>query len=473
MERPKKREVSQWYINVIRNTNIFDYGPVKGTMVLRPYGFAIWKAIQNFLDPEIQKLGCKDAYFPSLIPEGFIVREKEHVEGFSPELALITHAGGEKLEEPVIIRLTSETIMYHFFAKWIKSWRDLPMKINQWVNIVRWEKRNFPFLRGTEFLWHEAHTAHATYEESEKQVWNAINMYKHFFEEILSIPVVIGKKTPREKFAGALYSTSCEAFLIDGKGLQIGTAHNLGQNFSKSFEITYQTKNGNRGFVWQTSWGISTRAIGGLILTHGDERGLILPPKVAPIQIIIVPIWKSIEDQKKVISQTSVILERLKTINIRTEVDLREEKPGWKYYDWEMKGVPIRVEVGPRDIKLKQVVIARRDTGDKITVSLDRLINEVDSILNDIQNNLLKRAQHFVEDNTFEVENYADFSDIIENKSGLIKAYWCGNDECERLIKEKTKATTRCIPFDSGEGKGKCIYCSKKATIRPLWGRAY
>lgn len=473
IDRPKQKEVSRWYINLIRNANIFDYGPVKGTMVLMPYGFAIWKAIQSFLGPKIQELGCEDSYFPSLIPENFIVREKEHVKVFSPELALITHAGGEELEEPVIIRPTSETIIYHFFAKWIKSWRDLPMKVNQWVNVVRWEKRNFPFLRGTEFLWHEAHTAHITYEESEKQVWDAINMYKRFFEEVLSIPVIIGKKTPREKFAGALYSTSCETLLIDGKGLQIGTAHNLGQNFSKSFDITYQTESGNKEFVWQTSWGISTRAIGGLILTHGDKRGLIFPPRVAPIQIIIVPIWKSIDEQREVTSQSLTILEKLKAINIRAEVDLREEKPGWKYYDWEMKGVPVRVEIGPRDIELKQVVISRRDTGNKIIMGLDRLIDEVDSILKDIQNNLLKRAQHFVEDNTFEVENFADFSDIIENKGGLIKAYWCGNDECERLIKEKTKATTRCIPFDCGEGDGKCVYCRKKATIRPIWGKAY
>ncbi|MBI4645047.1 MAG: proline--tRNA ligase [Bacteroidia bacterium] len=472
-KKPDRENVSNWYIDIIQQAKLYDYGPVKGTMVLRPYGFSIWKAIQQYLGAEIEKNGCYDTYFPSLIPESFITKEKEHIEGFSPELALITYAGGEKLSEPITIRPTSETIMYSYFSKWIQSWRDLPLKINQWVNIVRWEKRNLPFIRGTEFLWHEAHTAHATEIDADEQIKSALSLYKRFFEEFLAIPVITGKKTPSQKFAGAAYSTSCEALLIDGKGLQIGTVHNLGQNFSKSFDIKFMNVDNNENYVWQTSWGISTRALGGLILTHGDEKGLVLPPKVAPIQVVIVPIWKNEKEKTDIQNKTEEVLQTLKLNNIRAESDFRNEKPGWKFNDWEMRGVPIRIEIGPKDVENNSVILARRDNRAKNVVKNDNLIDEINNLLIDIQHRLFNKAQKFVEDNTHYTDNYKDFSDIIENKSGFVSAYWCGDDNCEKSVKDETKATTRCIPFDNGTGEGTCIYCGNKATLKPIWGKAY
>lgn len=475
MERPKQQEISNWYIQTAKKAQLFDYGPIKGTIVIRPYGYAIWELIQQTLDPTIKSLGCQNAYFPSLIPETFLSKEKEHVEGFSPECAVVTHAGGSKLEEPLIVRPTSETIMYSLFAKWITSWRDLPLRINQWVNVVRWELRPFPFLRTTEFLWHEAHTAHTNQEESDQQVLDALNMYRRFFEEILAIPVVLGKKTEREKFAGALYSTSCEALLIDGKGLQIATAHNLGQNFSKSFNITFQDVKGEKNFVWQTSWAISTRAIGGLILTHGDKKGLVLPPKIAPIQVIIIPIWKNGEEYEAVIGVCKQILSQLKSSGIRVELDISDHTPGWKFNEWELKGVPIRIEVGPREVKENQLILVRRDSGEKRIIESKKVKLLVEKLLTEIQNDLFLRAIDFVKSNTFEAKDFNEFIEILNKKRGFIKAPWCGDSECERLIKEKTKATTRCIPFDIDNKKvsGKCIYCGRAAKFLPIWARAY
>ncbi len=389
-------------------------------------------------------------------------------------LAIVTYGGGKKLEEPLVIRPTSETIMYSLFSKWVSSWRDLPLRINQWANVVRWELRPFPFLRTTEFLWHEAHTAHTSLKEAEDQTLSALQMYRRFFEEVLAIPVVLGKKTEREKFAGALYSTSCEALLMDGKALQIATAHNLGQNFSKSFNITFQNINGEREFVWQTSWGISTRVIGGLILIHGDKKGLIFPPKIAPIQIVIIPIHKSGEKQNKIVSKAEEILAELKSLGIRVEIDTREQfTPGWKFNEWELKGVPLRIEIGPKDIEKNSVVVARRDSGEKNVIAMAGLKHKLPLLLEKIQDDLFKRAKEFVTDNTFEANDFHKFVEILETKRGFIKASWCGDGECERLIKEKTKATTRCLPFDSERGKGKCIYCGKEGKFIPIWARAY
>lgn len=474
IERPKQQEVSDWYIDTAKKAQLFDYGPVKGTIVIRPYGYAIWEQIQRILDQMIKSLGCQNAYFPMLIPESFLTKEKEHVEGFSPELAVVTHAGGKKLEEPLIIRPTSETIMYEMFSKWIASWRDLPLRINQWVNVVRWELRPFPFLRTTEFLWHEAHTAHSTLQEAEEQVLEALQVYRQFFEEILAIPVILGRKTEREKFAGALHSNSCEALLMDGKALQIATVHNLGQNFSKPFNITFQKANGEREFVWQTSWGISTRAIGGLILTHGDRKGLIFPPKIAPLQVIIIPIWKTVEGYRAVMKLCEEVKIDLESLEIRVEIDVREQfTPGWKFNEWEFKGVPLRIEIGPKDIEKNSVVLVRRDSGEKNIIAISDLKRELPEFLKKVQSALFKRAKEFVENNTFETKDFKEFVKILEKRRGFIKASWCGDSECERLIKERTKATTRCIPFDSEKNKGKCIYCGREGKFVPIWARAY
>lgn len=473
MKRLKKEEISSWYIKTIKKAEIFDYGPVRGTIILRPYGYAIWELVEEMLNPMIKSLGCQNAYFPSLIPESLLSKEKEHVKGFSPELAVVTHAGGKKLEEALVIRPTSETIMYSLFSKWINSWRDLPLKINQWSNVIRWEMRPLPLLRTTEFLWHEAHTVHSSRKESEQQVIEALNIYKNFFEDILAIPVITGKKTEREKFAGASYSTSCETLLLDGKGLQIATVHNLGQNFSKAFNINFQDEKGNRKFAWQTSWGISTRAIGGLILTHGDKKGLIFPPKIAPIQVVIVPIWKTEKDHKNVIERSHEVLQQLNIKGTRVQIDERESfTPGWKFNEWELKGVPLRIEIGPKDISKNQVILVRRDSGEKEVVENNKLENSVAETFKKIQNSLFQRATDFVKQNTFEAKNLEEFEKILEKEKGFIKAPWCGNSECEKLVKEKTKATTRCIPFDAKKN-GKCVYCGRLAETTPIWARAY
>lgn len=477
MEKPKQIKVSEWYLEIGKKAQLFDYGPVKGSIIIRPYAYAIWERIQQELDSRIKDLGCQNAYFPLFIPESFLKKEAEHIEGFSPELAVVTYAGGKKLEEAIVIRPTSETVMYDAFARWINSWRDLPLKINQWANIVRWELRPFPFLRTTEFLWHEAHTAHVTLKEADEQTIAALRMYSKFFEDILAIPVVIGKKSEREKFAGALYSTSCEALLMDGKALQIATAHNLGQNFSKPFNVTYQNISGQRDFVWQTSWGVSTRAIGGLILTHGDVKGLVLPPKIAPIQVIVVPIiGKGEEKDAATIKQCKLIFSELQSLGIRVEVDFRDQvTPGWKFNEWEMKGVPVRIELGPKDIEKNSAVIARRDTGEKTEALFSNLKVKLPEILQEIQNKIFESARVFVRNNTREAKDFDEFKKILENQRGFIKAAWCGDSECEATIKNKTKATTRCIPLDSEKSLvgEKCFHCGNDAKCVPIWARAY
>jgi prolyl-tRNA synthetase len=474
ISRPEQKRVSEWFLDIAKKSQLFDYGPVKGTIIIRPYAYAIWEKIQKILDNKIKALGCKNTYFPLLIPENLLSKEKEHIKGFSPELAVVNYVGGEKLQESLVVRPTSETIMYLLFSKWISSWRDLPLKINQWANVVRWELRPFPFLRTTEFLWQEGHTVHATLEEASKQTKDALEIYRFLFEEVLAIPVIIGKKTEREKFAGALYSTSCEALLIDGKALQIATSHNLGQNFSKTFEIYFQNKKGKKELVWQTSWGLSTRSLGGIFLTHGDIKGLIIPPAVAPIPVIIIPIYKNNNEKKIVLKKCLMILESIKKRGIEAEVDFRElVTPGWKFNDWEVKGVPLRIEVGPKEIEKQSVIIVRRDTGEKIIIFMNDLVKSVPKILNQIQKNLFKRAKQFVDENTHTTKTFKEFSDIIENKRGFIKATWCGDSECEKTIKEKTKATTRSISLEKEKIFGTCFYCGKMGKYNPVWARAH
>lgn len=476
MKKVKKlQNISEWYVNVIQEAKLVDYSPVKGCLIIRPYGYAIWENIQNILDKEIKKQGCENVYFPLFIPQSFLSKEKEHVKGFAPECAIVTHAGGKQLEEPLVVRPTSETIMYHTFAKWIKSWRDLPLKVNQWCNVVRWEKRTLPFFRTTEFLWQEAHTVHSEFEESDQQAKDALEMYRQFIEDYLAIPVILGKKSESEKFAGALYSVSCEALMPDGKALQSATAHNLGQNFSKVFEVVFQDKDKKNKYVWQTSWGLSTRIIGGLVMVHGDDQGLILPPKIAPFQVIIIPIWKNSQEKKVVRQKLDKITGKLKNLQIRFHVDDKEEySPGWKFNEWELKGVPLRLEIGPRDVGKNQIIAVRRDTAIKEIVAEAELENKVVSLLECIQKELFQRALQFREQNTCEITEFKDFQEAIKHRK-LVYAPWCGKAECEATIKEQTKATTRCIPFDNGGKikKEKCVFCGQKAQFRPVWGRAY
>jgi len=467
---PQSKNFSRWYTDVVLKAQLADYAPVRGCMVIRPYGYALWERYQKILDGMIKKAGVPNAYFPLFIPWSFLQKEKEHVEDFSPQTAVVTHGGGKKLKEPLIVRPTSETIMYYMYSRWISSWRDLPLKINQWANVVRWEMRTSLFLRTTEFLWQEGHTAHATLEEAEKEARRALRMYQKFYEKYLALYPILGVKSNQEKFAGAEKTYTVEIMMKDGKSLQAATSHNLGQNFAKSFNITFQDKDKKTKYVWQTSWGLSTRAIGGLIMGHGDDHGLVLPPRVAPIQAVIIPIWGK-EDKK-----TKAYLEKVKKAvgNVRLEVDLRQEvSPGWKFNEWEVKGVPIRIEIGPREQQEKTVTLVRRDQlGEKITVSLEKLKNKLSSLLEEIQESLYQKHKDFTEKNSLSVDSWQEFKKAIANKK-FVYAYWCGSPQCEEKIKEETKATTRCLPLNATTKKGKCVFCGKPASQRWLFARSY
>ena len=471
---PKSENFSQWYLDIILRAELADYAPVRGCMVIRPYGFGIWENIKELLDKRFKDTGHKNAYFPLFIPESFLAKEAEHVEGFAPEVAWVTRAGNEELPEPLVVRPTSETIIGHMYSKWISSWRDLPVLINQWANVVRWEKTTRMFLRTSEFLWQEGHTCHRTKEEAEEETLKMLNVYKNFLSEDLAIPVLSGRKTEREKFAGAITTYCVEALMTDGRALQAGTSHNLGQNFAKVFDISFLDKDNQLKYVWQTSWGVSTRLIGGIIMVHGDERGLALPPKIAPIQVIIVPIMPP-PSQEKVLFAAKDILSRLSK-TLRVEIDSREEySPGWKFNEWELKGVPVRLEIGPRDIKEGKVVLVRRDTGEKIFAPMDNLENTISDLLDSVQKGLYTRAKCFMDKNTHTLESYDDFKNIMEKQRGLIFSPWCGNDECEIRVKEETGATIRCIPMNnySSSNSGKCIYCGKDAPFWVYFARAY
>jgi prolyl-tRNA synthetase len=467
---------SRWYTTAIRRSELADYfEPVGGTMVIRPYGFSLWENMQAGLDKRFKATGHKNAYFPLFVPESFLRREAEHVEGFAPEVAWVTHAGGEELHERLAIRPTSETIFGHFYSKWIQSWRDLPVLINQWANIVRWEKRTSFFLRTTEFLWQEGHTAHRTADEAQEETMRMLGVYADFAETELALPVVRGQKTAAERFPGAVATYSIEALMPDGKALQSGTSHFLGQNFAKAFDITFLDQDGSRDFVWTTSWGMSTRILGGMIMAHGDDSGLVLPPRVAPTQVIVVPIPTRTEaETEQVVDAVNRLLKELEAAGVRAEADWSDKRPGWKFNEWELKGVPVRLEVGPRDLKNDQVTLVRRDTRAKEQVGVAGASERIQALLVEVQAGLFERARAFRDANTHTAEDYETFKSIMENQRGFIRAFWCGSSECEGRIKDETRATIRVIPEDAeADGSGVCVYCGQPATTRALFAQSY
>jgi prolyl-tRNA synthetase len=469
----QSEDFSKWYTDVVRQAKLADYGPVKGTMVIRPYGYAIWENFQGILDRLFKETGHVNAYFPMFIPEHFLKKEAEHVEGFAPEVAVVTHAGGKELEEPLVVRPTSETIIWHMYKKWISSYRDLPLLINQWANVVRWEMRTRLFLRTTEFLWQEGHTAHATSEEAEEETLKMLEVYRTFAEDYMAMPVITGKKTESEKFAGAVNTYSIEAMMRDTKALQAGTSHYLGQNFAKAFEVTFQNSDNQEEFVYATSWGVSTRLVGGLIMSHGDDKGLILPPKVAPYQVVIIPIFRG-ETRDLVMGKVNDLVADLKSAGVRVHVDDDEKaSPGFKFNEWEMCGVPMRVELGPKDIEKGQAVVVIRHSGVKHFVKLDELVEFLSGQIVTVQDELFQRALDFREANTHQVHTWDEFKDVLETKGGFIKAYWNGSAEVEEKIKEETKATIRCIPFDQPSESGKCVYTGEPSDQLVIFAKAY
>ena len=466
----RSEDFDRWYTDVILRGELADYSPVKGCMIIRPYGYEIWERIQLFLDWKFKELGVKNAYFPLFIPNSFLTREKEHVEGFSPQLAVVTIGGGEKLNEPLVVRPTSETIMYDTYSRWIQSWRDLPLLINLWNNVVRWEKRTYLFLRTTEFLWQEGHTAHAKFDEADKFARTILDIYQKFDEEVLGIPVIIGKKSESEKFPGASITYSLEALMPDGRAIQMGTSHHLGDNFAKAFNIRYLDKEGHEQYVWQTSWAETTRVIGALIMNHGDDQGLVLPPNIAPIQIVIVPI----NNDSELIDYVSKIKSELQKENIRIYIDSRNEKTiGWKFNEWELKGVPVRIEVGKREKENGELTVVRRDTYEKIKVQRSTLKTDIIKMLKMVQQNLFEKSRKFREENTHKVDSFEEFKKIMSEKKGFLQAYWCENKDCEAKIKTETKASTRILPLNAIEEKGNCIYCGKEAKHIWYFAQAY
>lgn len=462
-----EKDFPQWYTDVVIKTKLVDYGPVKGTMVIRPYGYAIWENIQKELDARFKAVGVENAYFPLLIPMSYFTKEAEHVEGFAPEVAVVTHAGGAELEEPLAIRPTSETIIGTMYSKWLQSYRDLPILMNQWCNVMRWEKTTRPFLRTSEFLWQEGHTVHATAEEAEEETQKMLMIYKEFAENCLAIPVITGRKTEKEKFAGAVATYGMEAMMHDGKSLQAGTSHYLGTNFATSFDIRFSDRDGALKTAYTTSWGVSTRLIGAIIMTHGDQRGLVLPPVVAPVQAVIIPIAAKKPGVKEACDK---VLEELKSAGVRAQADETDNSPGWKFNEWEMKGVPVRVEIGPRDLEQGKAVLFRRDTTEKITVNLSDLVSEVKAMLDTVQKDMLSAARARRDGRIVYADCMADILKGVEN-GNFVKAGWCGCRECEDKIKEETAASARV--YAEGETAEKCAVCGKKAEHVVIFARAY
>jgi len=456
-------DYSRWYTDIILQAELADYGPVRGCMVIRPNGYAIWEKMRDELDRQFKETGHVNAYFPLFMPQSFLEKEAEHIEGFAPECAVVTEAGGQPLEEPIVVRPTSEAIIWHMYSKWISSYRDLPLLYNQWANVVRWEMRTRLFLRTTEFLWQEGHTAHREEEEAREEAERMIELYRRFAEEFLAIPVVAGYKTEHERFAGAVDTYTLEAQMQDGKALQLCTSHYLGEKFARAFDVQFQDEDGELKYVHATSWGITTRCIGALIMVHSDDQGLILPPKLAPTHAVIVPIWRSEEEKSAIRAFAADLMGKL---DQTAYFDDREEvKPGRKFNEWELKGVPVRIEVGPRDLAKSEVVLARRDTGEKESVPIDSLPERLPQLLDEIQVSLLERARE-----RQKMQNAESADEIGE---GFFKAHWCGATECEKGIAEKTKATIRCIPFDEPEEDGCCIHCGKPSKRRVLFAKAY
>lgn len=461
-------DFAQWYTDVVKKAELIDYSSVKGCMVIKPTGYSIWENIQKELDSRLKKEGVENVYMPMFIPESLLEKEKDHVEGFAPEVAWVTHGGLEPLQERLCVRPTSETLFCDFYAKEIQSYRDLPKNYNQWCSVVRWEKTTRPFLRSREFLWQEGHTAHATAEEASDRTRLILNLYADFCEEVLAMPVVRGQKTEKEKFAGAEATYTIEALMHDGKALQSGTSHNFGDGFAKAFEIQYSDKENKLQYVHQTSWGISTRLIGGIIMVHGDDNGLVLPPKIAPVQVIIVPIQQKKEG---VLEKAFELKETLSNYSVK--VDDSDKSPGWKFSESEMRGIPVRVEIGPRDILENQAILVRRDTHEKLVVSLDELDEKVGELLLTIQNDMLERARTHLVTHTYEAVEWDEFVKTVEEKPGFVKAMWCGSQECEDKIKELTGATSRCMPLKQETLSDHCICCKKPAKKMVYWGRAY
>ncbi len=463
---------SKWYNQVVRKAELADYAPVRGCMIIRPYGYALWENIQHLLDTRFKETGVENAYFPLLIPRSFFEREAEHIEGFAPELAWVTRGGGEELEEPLAIRPTSETIIGHTYAKWIQSYRDLPILINQWNNVMRWEKRTTLFLRTSEFLWQEGHTAHRTLEEAEERTKMMLEVYRSFAEEEAAIPVIVGRKSENEKFAGALRTYSIEALMGDGKALQSATSHNLGTNFAKSFDIQYLDADSQRKYCATTSWGLSTRIIGGVIMVHGDKSGLILPPRIAPYQTVIIPIARK-DAEKAAVGELVERVQKMLKGKVRFKTDNTDNTPGWKYNEWEMRGVPVRMEIGPRDAQNNSVMLVRRDNRVKESVPVDVLETRLPELLEEVQKALFQRAVEFREQNMHYTESYEEFKQIIAEKRGFVRVKWAEDSAAELAIKEETKATLRVIPLEQPEVQGKCIYTGKPATCEAIFARAY
>jgi prolyl-tRNA synthetase len=470
-------DFSAWYNELIFKAELADYSPVRGCMVIRPNGYAIWEQMQRALDGMFKETGHQNAYFPLFIPQSFLSREAEHVEGFAPETAVVTHGGGKELEEPLVIRPTSETIIYAMYAKWIQSYRDLPLLINQWANVVRWEMRTRLFLRTTEFLWQEGHTAHATEAEAEEEARRMLGVYRTFMDDWMAMPVVTGRKTDSERFAGALRTYSCEAMMQDNKALQAGTSHNLGQNFARAFEVTFQTATGDIDHVWNTSWGVSTRLVGALIMTHGDDNGLVCPPRLAQYQVVIVPIYRNDAERATVLQAADETRRGLHAAGVRVHVDARDGmKPGAKYYEWEGRGVPLRLEIGPRDVTAGSVMLARRTGGKKEPLPTAGLADRIVAEMERMQRELLETARARREANTIRGVTKARFLDFVAQDGGFAYGGFCGRGECEAEIKEQTKATIRVLPdeeFRSPETPTTCMWCGRPSTSEAMWAKAY
>jgi prolyl-tRNA synthetase len=469
---PRSQDFSRWYLDVVRRAELADYSPVKGCMVIRPYGYAIWELIQHALDREIKRTGHVNAYFPLFIPNSLLTKEAEHVEGFSPQVAYVTHGGGEELEEKLVVRPTSEAIIGTMYSNWVQSWRDLPILINQWANVVRWEKKTFPFLRTTEFLWQEGHTAHETAEEAEAETRMILDLYATVCEQLLAMPVVKGRKSESEKFAGALRTYSIEALMGDGRALQAGTSHNLGQNFAKAFDITFQARDKSVQYVWGTSWGVTTRLVGGVIMVHGDDSGLVLPPAIAPYQVVIVPIGRE-NWRETVLPHAREIQRSLEAAGVRVTLDDRDERPGWKFAEWELRGVPLRLEIGPKDIEKSQALVVRRDTREKLAVALEGLPARIRDLLDEVQRTLLDRATRFRDEHTQRADTYDAFKETMEGRPGFVIAPWCGSADCEAQIKTDTQATIRNMPLDAAPPGGRCVRCDRDAISSAWFAKSY
>jgi len=469
----KKDDFSEWYTQVVLKAKLADYAPVKGLIVLRPDGYSIWESLRSTFDKKFARNGIRNGFLPILIPESLLGKEQKHFAGFNPEVFWVTHSGTNEIGDRLALRPTSETLAYTLYSKWIQSWRDLPLKINFWNTALRAEiKATKPFLRTSEFLWQEGHTVHSTKDEAEKEVMKILDIYKNTVEEELAIPVTTGKKSEKEKFVGAVYTTTMESIMPDGKALQMGTSHFLGQNFSKPFEVKFADKDNVEHFAWQTSWGVSWRLIGAMIMAHGDDKGLVLPPKVAPMQIVIVPIYRNEEGKNSVLPKVKEIQNKLETKDIRIHVDDREGlSPGYKFNDWELKGVPLRIEIGPKDIENQKIVVAKRYNLEKIDLSFEE-IEKIPIILDEIQVEMLKKAKEQAQNNTLEIADYLEFKSKIE-KGGFFNSPWCGKLECEEKIKEETGAEIRVIPFNSEDNTKECIYCKEQSTSIPIFARGY